>query len=146
MEKPIRFSENVWILLRFQGRFLRLRWVSSALRFSMITGFLAASLCPRPHTSRWRWPVLPKISKLGKSESVPCEVTDLIIREPLFLPEEDSCLIQLIFEESTEQGMGFRVCSRETSAEAGHVWRTHVTGRVQHWHRVAATGHTDLEA
>ncbi len=72
-----------------------------------------------------------EVSKLGRSESVPCEVTDLIIREPLLLPEEDSCLIQLIFEESTEQGMGFRVCSRETSAETGNVWRTHVTGRTR---------------
>jgi hypothetical protein len=37
----------------------------------------------------------------------------------------------LIFEEPTEQGIGFRVCSRETSAEAGHLWRTHVIGRAQ---------------
>ena len=71
------------------------------------------------------------ISKMDKTESFPCEVSDLIIREPLFLPEESSCLIQLIFEESTEQGMDFRVCSRETSAEAGGPWRTHVTGCVR---------------
>jgi hypothetical protein len=43
----------------------------------------------------------------------------------------DSCLIQSIFEESTEQGIGFRVCSKETSVEAGHIWRTHATGRVR---------------
>ncbi len=72
-----------------------------------------------------------EVSKLDKSKSVPCEVTDLIIREPIFLPEEDSCLIQLIFEAPTEQGMDFRICSRETSAEAEHLWRTHVTGRVR---------------
>ena len=70
-----------------------------------------------------------EVSKLGSSESVPCEATDLMIREPLFLPEEDSCLIQSIFEESTEQPMGFRICSRETAAD--HLWRTHVTGRVR---------------
>ena len=62
---------------------------------------------------------------------MPCEVTDFLIREPLFLPEEDSCLIQLIFEEPTEQPMGFRICSRETSAETDNVWRTHVTGRAR---------------
>jgi acyl transferase domain-containing protein len=70
-----------------------------------------------------------EVSKLGSSESLPCEATDLMIREPLFLPEEDSCLIQSIFEESTEQPMGFRICSRETAAD--HLWRTHVTGRVR---------------
>ncbi len=58
-----------------------------------------------------------RISKLDKTESVPCEVTDLTIREPLFLPEEDSCPIQMIFEDSAEQSMGFRICSREKSAE-----------------------------
>jgi len=72
-----------------------------------------------------------EVSRLGKSEFLPCEVTDLRVREPLFLPEEDFCLIQLIFEEPTEQDMGFRVCVRETSAETGHLWRTHVTGRVR---------------
>ena len=72
-----------------------------------------------------------EVSKLAKSEFAPCEVTDLIIREQLFLPEEDSCLIQVIFEEPTEQGIGFRVCSTETSAETGHLWRTHVIGRAR---------------
>ena len=72
-----------------------------------------------------------EVSKLAKSESMPCEVTDFLIREPIFLPEEDSCLIQLIFEEPTEQPMGFRICSRETSAETDNVWRTHVTGRAR---------------
>jgi acyl transferase domain-containing protein len=72
-----------------------------------------------------------EVSRLGRSESFPCEVTDLIIREPLFLAEEDSCLIQLIFEEAAEQGVGFRVCSRETSARAGDLWQTHVTGRIR---------------
>jgi acyl transferase domain-containing protein/acyl carrier protein len=71
-----------------------------------------------------------EVSKPGR-EFVPCEVTDLIIREPLLLTEEEFCLIQLIFEEPKEQNMGFRVCSRETSAEAGSVWRTHVTGRTR---------------
>jgi acyl transferase domain-containing protein len=71
-----------------------------------------------------------EISNLGVSEALASEVTDLVIREPLFLPEEDSFLIQLILEESTEPGMGFRVCSMEPSALAGGLWRTHVSGRV----------------
>ena len=97
----------------------------------MITGSLDASLMPLPAYIEMALAGAAEVSKLGSSESVPCEATDLIIREPLLLPEEDSCLIQLIFEEPTEQGMGFRVCSRETSAETGNVWRTHVTGRTR---------------
>jgi acyl transferase domain-containing protein len=67
---------------------------------------------------------------LEKSESVCCQTTDLVIREPLFSSEEDSFLIQLILEESTEPRMGFRVCSRQPSTPAGDFWRTHASGRV----------------
>jgi acyl transferase domain-containing protein/SAM-dependent methyltransferase/acyl carrier protein len=74
-----------------------------------------------------------EVSELGRSKSLPCEVTDLLIREPLFLPEEDSSRIQLILEEGTELGTGFRVCSKDsapTSSDADR-WRTHVTGNVR---------------
>jgi acyl transferase domain-containing protein/acyl carrier protein/ubiquinone/menaquinone biosynthesis C-methylase UbiE len=74
-----------------------------------------------------------EVSKLSRSKSVPCEATDLLIREPLFLPEENSSRIQLILEDGTENEMGFRVCSREASATSDDEdpWRTHVTGRVR---------------
>jgi acyl transferase domain-containing protein/acyl carrier protein/ubiquinone/menaquinone biosynthesis C-methylase UbiE len=74
-----------------------------------------------------------KVSKLGRSKSVPCEVTDLIIREPLFLPEEDFSRIQLILEEGTELGTGFRVCSKDSAAISNDEdpWRTHVSGHVR---------------
>jgi acyl transferase domain-containing protein/SAM-dependent methyltransferase len=72
-----------------------------------------------------------KISQQNRTESIPCEVTDLVIRAPLFLPEEGSCLVQLIYGESTEQGIDFRVCSRETPAAVGNPWQAHVSGRVR---------------
>jgi acyl transferase domain-containing protein/aryl carrier-like protein len=71
-----------------------------------------------------------EISKLEDSESRCYEVTDLIIREPLFLSEDDSFLIQVILGESAEPSTGFRVCSGQPSALAGALWRTHAEGRV----------------
>lgn len=74
-----------------------------------------------------------EVLDLGQSKPVSGEVANLLIREPLFLPEEDSSRIQLILEESTELGTGFRVCSKDsaTSANDGDRWRTHVTGQVR---------------
>jgi acyl transferase domain-containing protein/acyl carrier protein len=75
------------------------------------------------------------IFQLNKTESIPCEVTDLIIREPLFLPETESCLIQVIFEGRSKTGTCFRICSRDKESEfndpASDPWRTHVTGSVR---------------
>jgi acyl transferase domain-containing protein/ubiquinone/menaquinone biosynthesis C-methylase UbiE/acyl carrier protein len=75
------------------------------------------------------------IFQLLKRESLPCEVADLIIREPLFLPEEESCLIQIIFEKPSKSRMGFRICSRDKAKTsdnpAADPWRTHVTGSVR---------------
>ena len=76
-----------------------------------------------------------EVSHVAHPESVPCEIADLVVREPIFLPEEDYCRIQLILDEAADQGMGFRICSREASAissdESKASWRTHATGRVR---------------
>jgi acyl transferase domain-containing protein/NAD(P)-dependent dehydrogenase (short-subunit alcohol dehydrogenase family)/acyl carrier protein len=72
-----------------------------------------------------------KILDVERTESLPCEIVDLTIREPLFLPDEGVCRIQLIFEEPTERGTDFRVCSKEPSFEATDQWRTHVTGSLR---------------
>ncbi|MBV8587317.1 MAG: acyltransferase domain-containing protein, partial [Verrucomicrobia bacterium] len=76
-----------------------------------------------------------KIANLDRSGSLPCEVTDLHIREPLFLPEDSSCRVQLILEETRDDELSFQVCSRDTSEPAdpkvGKPWRIHATGRVR---------------
>ena len=75
------------------------------------------------------------IFELDKTESTPCEVSNLIIREPLILPEKESRLIQLIFEGRSKTSLGFRICSRDKAKTSSHVsedpWRTHVTGSVR---------------
>ena len=75
------------------------------------------------------------IFELDKTESTPCEVTDLSIREPLILPEKESRLVQLIFEERSNTRTGFRICSRDKAETSSHAtedpWRTHVTGNVR---------------
>jgi acyl transferase domain-containing protein/acyl carrier protein len=69
-----------------------------------------------------------EVLKIGEEQLVRCETTDLLISESLVLAEADSRFVQLIFDEPLGQDMRFRVCTRETSAEDGHLWRTHVTG------------------
>ena len=75
------------------------------------------------------------VANLARSESLPCELTNLHVREPLFLPEDGSYKVQLILDEAGEDGVSFQVCSRNTS-EPAHgktesVWRTNATGRVR---------------
>ena len=75
------------------------------------------------------------ISELNKTESLPCEVTALTIREPLFLPEEHSRRIQTIFEPPLDGANEFRICSRNAASTSNNLaeepWLTHVTGRVR---------------
>jgi acyl transferase domain-containing protein/NAD(P)-dependent dehydrogenase (short-subunit alcohol dehydrogenase family)/acyl carrier protein len=68
---------------------------------------------------------------LGQSKPVPCEVANLIIREALFLSDEDR--IQLILEKGTELETGFRICSKAIAATTNNSapWRTHASGRVR---------------
>ena len=71
-----------------------------------------------------------EVSNLAEAESMPCQVTNFSIREPIFLSEEDPCFIQLILSQPTEHGMTFKVCQRETTEGTGRRWRTSATGRI----------------
>ena len=76
-----------------------------------------------------------EVFEMTRSESVPCEISNLAVREPLILPDDGACQIQLILDEPVDRGMAFRVCSRAgfTSSGAGSKvsWRTHATGEVR---------------
>ncbi|MBV8273853.1 MAG: SDR family NAD(P)-dependent oxidoreductase [Verrucomicrobia bacterium] len=75
------------------------------------------------------------VSNLPGSETLPCEITDMMIREPLLLPEQGFRIVQLILDESSGQGTPFRICSRTDSTRPGNPWQTHATGHA----RVCAT-------
>lgn len=68
------------------------------------------------------------VSSLPESEILPFEITDLMIREPLLLPEQGSRIVQLILDESSGQAAPFRICSRTDSGKPGNPWQTHATG------------------
>jgi acyl transferase domain-containing protein/acyl carrier protein len=75
-----------------------------------------------------------ELFQIGRSGTLPCEIAELAIREPLFLPEKDFCRIQLVLDEPAESTARFQVCSYEPSGAKNGMegqWRTHATGQVR---------------
>ncbi len=75
-----------------------------------------------------------EVSHVSLAQSVPCEVTDLIVREPLFLPDSGGCRVQLFIENDPHGGSSFGIYSKnvpEKDSEHGtQFWRTHASGHV----------------